>query len=164
MMRIIKKFICFLILFSIFFVQDSSASSSPNEGGTFISTILFILVSGLAGYVVGTAKAFREEKQRVYGEIIPPILKMAYHPETSEDEKEFSKALSKLWLYGSKDAARKMNRAVSILHDPQKGDITKAFQEAIAEMRKDIQLLPWKKLDASEVNHFYTRIIGKDKI
>lgn len=129
------------------------------------TTLLVTAISALAGYFLGALKAFREEKQRAYGELLPPILKMAYDPQPS-DESEFNKALMQLWLYGSKKVTRKMDSAVSILHHPEKGgrdNVTKAFQEAIVEMRADIQFwsryLPWKRMKPEEVNHLYTKIV-----
>jgi hypothetical protein len=126
-----------------------------------LNQILFIIISaalgGLCGYIVGVAKTFREEKQRAYEEILPVVLKVAYNPE-KKDEEDFGKALSKLWLYGSKEVTNKMDEAVSILHDPKRGNITEALQEAVAEMRRDIQILPWQKIDPKEVRHLYSRI------
>jgi hypothetical protein len=124
----------------------------------FIVIALTILFSALVGYWTGRAKSFREEKQKAYGEILPPIIKMAYEPQPS-DATEFSRALMKLWLYGSKKVTRKMERAVSILHHPERGSVTKAFQEAIVEMRADIQFWPWQKIKPEEVNHLYTSIV-----
>lgn len=115
--------------------------------------LFFIIFSGIVGYIVGAIKSFREEKQKAYGEIIPPILKMAYNPQDSMDEKEYSKALSKLWLYGNKSVAQKMERALEIMHDHSKGDVTKALQEAIIEMRKDVQLFSYQNLRPEDVNH-----------
>jgi len=102
-----------------------------------MKALFFAVLTGIIGYVVGTAKTFREEKQKAYGEILPPILKAAYNPE-SLDEKEFNKALCKLWLYGSKNVTRTMEHALEILHNPSKGNITRALQETIVAMRKDI--------------------------
>jgi len=120
--------------------------------------LFFIILSGIIGYIVGAIKSFREEKQKAYGEIIPPILKMTYNPEDTKDEKEYSKALSKLWLYGSKKVTQKMEMALQIMHTPSMGDVTKALQEAVVEMRKDIQLFSFQNLRPEDVNHLYTRI------
>lgn len=122
------------------------------------TTLLLTLFSALVGYFLGTLESFREEKQRAYGELLPPIIKMAYDPQFS-DEADFSMALSKLWLYGSKKVTRKMEHALSILHHPDRGNISKAFQEVIVEMRADIQILPWQKIEPEEVNHLYTKIV-----
>ena len=66
-------------------------------------SIFSLVFSALIGYVVGAAKAFREQKQKAYTEILPPILKFAYDKESDIDEKEFSKALGIMWLYGSRN-------------------------------------------------------------
>jgi len=122
-----------------------------------LGQMLFIVIGGFVGYLLGIAKTFREQKQKAYEEILPIILKVAYHPE-KKDEEKFGKALSKLWLYGNKKVASKMKRAVSILHDPTRGNITKALQETVAEMRKDLQVLPWQKIKPEEVKQLYSRI------
>jgi hypothetical protein len=126
--------------------------------GNSIVIVLPILLSGLVGYWVGAAKSFREEKQKAYGDILPPIIKMAYDPHPL-DETEFSRALMKLWLYGSKKVTQKMESAVSILHHPERGSVTKAFQEAIVAMRADIQFWFWQKIEPEDVNHLYTSIV-----
>jgi len=117
-----------------------------------------VIFSALVGYRFATAKSFREEKQKAYSELLPSIVRMIYDP-ASFDETEFSKSLMKLWLYGSKRAARKMEQAVSIFHHPDKGNVTKALQEAIVEMRKDIQVWPWQRIKPNEVVHLYTKIV-----
>jgi hypothetical protein len=136
------------------------AADSGKSQENVLWSIVLIVLSGIIGYFVGAIKSFREEKQKAYGEIIPPILKMAYNPQDMKDEQDYSKALGKLWLYGSKGVAQKMEAALKIMHDPSKGNVTKALQEAVVEMRKDIQLWPWQKLKPEDVNHLYTRIIG----
>lgn len=149
----------YLFLF-LFPITGYSSESSIKGNGDFLSTIFFILVSAFIGYfigAIGAAKAFREEKQKAYGEILSPIFKMAYHPEDSVDEKEFSRALSKVWLFGNKEVAKKIDYAVSILHRGS-GNIMEAFQEAVVEMSKDIQFWPWQKLEPKDVRHLYTRV------
>jgi len=122
--------------------------------------IFLILLAGITGYILGEIKSFREAKQKAYSELLPPILKMAYKRETTEDEKEFSKALSKLWLFGSKKVTHKMEHALKIIHKDIRGDITNALQVTVVEMRKDIQLWFWQELKPEEVNHLYTYIAG----
>jgi hypothetical protein len=133
-----------------------------NSNNDMFFKIFLILISGFIGWAVGYVKSFRDEKQKAYGDILPPILKMVYNPESSVDEKEFSRALSKLWIYGSKTVTQKMENALTIMHDHSKGDVTKALQEAVVEMRKDIQIWPWQKLKPQDVNHLYTRIAGME--
>ena len=136
------------------------AGDSGGETGNISWDIFFIVLSGIIGYVVGAVKSFREEKQKAYADIIPPILKMAYNPQDTIDEKEYRKALTKLWLYGSKNVTRKMEKALAIMHDHSKGDVTRALQEAVIEMRKDIHVFSHQYLRPEDVNHLYTRIAG----
>ena len=119
--------------------------------------ILTAIFTGIIGYFAGACKAFREAKQKAYQEILPPIVKMAYRSKQA-DEGDFCEALSKLWLYGSKTITKKMDDALYIVHDPTKGNISTALQKVIAEMRKDIQIVPWQTLKPDDVGHIFTRI------
>lgn len=121
--------------------------------------IIIALFSGIIGFVVGSVKAFREAKQNAYKEILPPIIKMAYEPQQGIDNKEFNKALALTWIYANKKVALKMDRVVSIINDHNRGNITKALQDAIAEMRKDVQVLSTQNLKSDKVKHLYTRVI-----
>jgi hypothetical protein len=144
----------------VMILSTTAFAGEAEKGVESISwNLFFIVLSGVLGYIVGAIKSFREEKQKAYGEIIPPILKMAYNPQDAVDEKEYSKALSKLWLYGSKRVTEKMETALEIMHNPSKGDVTRA-QEAVVEMRNDIQLFSLRRLRPEDVNHLYTRIAG----
>ena len=58
-----------------------------------------------------------------------------------------------MWLYFSKDAARKVDQAISIAVDPRRGDFTKAVQGALAEMRKDLQLFSWQRIEPDDIQH-----------
>jgi hypothetical protein len=137
-------------------------NTSSNGGSNFFLTIAIALFSALIGYGLGVLKAFREYKQKVYQEILQPILAMAYNMRRGEqEENNFNQALAKLWLYANKDVAKKTDKAVSIIHQPSRGDITASLQEAIAAMRRDIQIFPWQRLNAKEVNHIYTQLSGK---
>ena len=127
----------------------------------FFLTLIVIVLSGLVGYVFGVAQAFRAQKQKAYSDILPPILKFAYDKKCEQDEREFNKSLSILWLYASKAVTRKMEQAISIMHHPDRGNLTEALQKAIIEMRKDIQICPWQMLDSKNVNHLYTKIVNK---
>jgi hypothetical protein len=119
--------------------------------------IIAAIFTGITGYVIGTVKVFRDQKQRVYAEIVPPIVQGAYNPGVLE-EQDFTRAMNLLWLYGSKKVALEWEKALSIIHDRQRGDLTKALQKAITTMRKDIQISPFQKLKPDEVNHIYTHI------
>lgn len=123
----------------------------------YILPFIYIIVSAFIGYLFGSARSFRDEKQKAYSELLPPILKMAYDPDV-KDEAEFSKGLCKLWLYGSRAVTQKVEEALSILHNPEKGNATEFFQKAIVAMRDDIQILPWQKIKPKDVNHLYTKI------
>jgi hypothetical protein len=175
----IGAFVIILIFGPIIFGVDDQSSKVPNtdlvdEGSSksnrsghslsfeIILMVIFVLFSGLVGYFVGTIKSFREEKQRAYAEILPPIVQMAYNP-SKADEGEFNKALIKLWLYANKTVAKKMDSALSILHNPSRGNRTEVLQEIVVKMREDIQVLPWQKLKPKEVNHLYTRIVRQDR-
>ena len=118
--------------------------------------LLPIFFSALVGYFFGAAKAFREQKVKAHEEILPPIIKAAFEPEQS-DQPDFNRALLKLWLFASKKVALKMDHALSVLVHPQKGDRAKALQEAIVEMRADIQFLGRQRLKPEDVSHFYTK-------
>lgn len=150
-----------LYVFIIFAAWVSNLYAACGEwSGESIWELFLIILSGIIGYVVGTLKSFREAKQKAYGDIIPPILKMTYNPQGVEDEKEYSSALSKLWLYGSKKVTEKMEKALGIMHNPSTGDVTKSLQETVVEMRKDIQIFSWQKINPEDVGHLYTKIAG----
>lgn len=119
--------------------------------------IILIIISGLIGYIIGTCKAFREAKQKAYQEMLPPILKFAFRSEQI-DEGEFCEALCKLWLYGNRKVTKKMDNAVWIAHDQTRGNMIKALQEVIVEMRNDIQLFTWSRIKPDDVKHLFTRI------
>lgn len=128
-----------------------------------IITILVAFATALIGYYLGTLKFFRENKLKAYKEILPPIISAAYNPQGNADEKEFNTALALLWLYSSKDVAVSMDKAVSIIVDPRRGNFQQAVQESIVKMRYDI----WppgpfkgKKILANEIQHLYMRIAG----
>ena len=155
-----KKKILFLLLIliliqvSLVFADENATS---NNTGDVLLGIFLVVLSGLTGYGVGVLKAFREYKQKVYQEILVPILRMVYKSDRGEqEEREFNQSLAKLWLYANKDVARKTDKAVSILHKPSRGNLGEALQEAVAAMRRDIQIWPWQKIDPSEVKHLYT--------
>ncbi len=122
-----------------------------------IIILLPILFSAIVGYFLGAAKTFREQKLKAYEEILPPIVKAAFNPDKS-DEPEFNKALLKLWLFASRRVALKMDYALAILVKPERGNAQVALQEAIAEIRSDIQILKWQKVEPKEVKHFYSKI------
>lgn len=156
------------VLFGLFFRPILAFIISHGAGsgitgiiakGTII--VLPILFSGLVGYLIGAVKSFRDEKQKAYGELLPPIVRMAYNP-SLDDEKDFNKALNKLWLYANREVAFKVDKIASILVDPTRGNKAEAIQQAIVAMRKDIHhKWPFSKIKPDEVNHLYMRIGGQ---
>lgn len=120
--------------------------------------VFIVVFSAIAGFVFGRARDFRKAKQTAYVELLPVILKFAYN-RVKGDEEAYTAALARMWLYGSKQAALSMDHALGIIHE--KGDVTRALQLAVADMRKDIQLWPWQHLNPKDVQHLYTRIVGE---
>lgn len=132
-----------------------------DTGLTILIQLVSIFLTGFLGYIIGSAKSFREAKQKAYTELLPPILKVGYGQldiKDSQVENEFNKALSLLWLYGNKKVARKMDHAVSIIIKPERGNFTKSMQQVISEMRKDIQPSLFQRLRPFELKHFYTKM------
>lgn len=117
-----------------------------------------VILSAILGYLFARFRAFREEKQRAYSELLPIIVRMLYDPKPTI-ETDFSRSLMKLWLYANNRVAVKLDHAVGLFHKPEKrGEVTKALQEAIVEMRRDIQIWPWQRLKPDDVRHLYTKI------
>lgn len=129
----------------------------------FLWKIILPILTALLGYVVGTLKSFKEAKYRAYEELLPPIVKFTYRRENTEDEKEFSRALCKVWLFANKRVTNKIENLCKIIHKDITGDETSALQEAINEMRNDIQLWTNEKLDPKKINHIYTIITSEPK-
>jgi len=122
--------------------------------------LLIALITALVGYWIGSMRFFKEHQLRVYGEVLPVILKYAFDLGDRNDEVEFNKALSKVWLYASKEVAIQLDKAVSCTVDPRRGDFKSELQAAIVAMRKDV-LPKWYWVDRSlkkdEVKHYYFR-------
>jgi hypothetical protein len=118
-----------------------------------------VILSAILGYIFAKFKSFREEKQKAYSELLPIIVKMLYDPQPTI-ESEFSRSLMKLWLYANKRVAKKLDNAIGLFHKQDRRDeVTKALQEAIVEMRRDIQIWPWQRLKPDDVRHLYTKIV-----
>jgi len=125
-----------------------------------ISTgILTAIVTGLVGYVLGRSKTFYEAKQQAYEQVTPVLLKAVYELEVA-DKRQLNEAQAKIWLYGNRSVALKMDRVMAIIMVPSRGDRTKASQELMVEMRNDIQaVIPSrKKIAPEEVKHLYTHV------
>lgn len=125
--------------------------------------IVLPILTALLGYVAGTLKSFKEAKYRAYEELLPPIVKFTYRRENTEDEKEFSRALCKVWLFANKKVTDKIENVCKIIHEDIQGNVTSALQEAINEMRNDIQLWTKERLEPKDINHIYTIIAGVEK-
>lgn len=124
-----------------------------------VAGILLAIATGCVGFILGSIKFFREEKQKAYRESLPPIIKMAFDTDrTKGDEEEFNKALAKFWLYGNKGVTKKIDKVASILVNPKRGDLTRSVQEAIIEMRRDIRIKGYQGLKPEEVAHMYAKI------
>ncbi len=126
------------------------------------TTLIVIALLALLGFFFGAIKFFREEKQKAYRELLPPIIRWSFRP-TEGLEKEFNEATCKLLLYGNKDVAKKLDPVLSIMIKPSRGDLIKAYQELIAAMREDIQILPWQRLKPEKIKHFYSFFEKKSK-
>jgi hypothetical protein len=108
-------------------------------------------------------KSFWEEKHKVYQEILPVFQKAAYNPRLTKED-ELNRALGLMWLYANRKVATKLDKVHAITIKPERGNITKALKEAIAEMRNDIQawpfIHPFGTLKPQDIKHIYTRIFG----
>jgi len=128
-----------------------------------IAKVTILIIGALLGYFFGHIRDFREKKQKVYSETLPIIIRALFHP-NKEIEKIFNESIVILWLYANKKVARKLEKAISSFHHPERYENTvELLQETIVEMRKDIQISPLQKLKPKEVNHFYTTFINSIK-
>lgn len=115
-------------------------------------------IGALIGYLFGAYRGFREAKQKAYQELLPPILQLAFHAGPT-DEAYFNEALCKLWLYGSREVAKKMKTAVSVICDPTLGDLETPLRETVVEMRNDVQRYWqfWKRQSIEPADVVYVR-------
>lgn len=122
---------------------------------------LSITIPSLIAYAFGSAKAFKELKQKAYAEIMPLLIRGTFKP-GSDDEASFNRALTVVSLYGDRMLVGSVYRLVGILHDSSRGDATKTIQEILAQMRSDTQ--PWpqfrRRMRADEFEQLYTRFLG----
>ena len=120
--------------------------------------IIGVVLGGLIGYFTGAARALKQQKMRMYEDVYPPIIETAFEPLDEKKKERLNRALVRLWLFASKSAALKADKAMALMVHPEKGEIVPALQEAIAEARNDIQLWPWREseaLEPSEISHLY---------
>jgi len=133
------------------------------------------LFTAAIGYYLGTIKFFREHQLRVYGDILPHILRTIYRDPTDvmtskgdclqerrEMEFAFNRALAHVWLYCSRDVALKADEVARRLAKPGRGSLTEAAQALVAAMRADVQRR-WPtyrqpKLEPNEIKHLYSRV------
>lgn len=134
---------------------------------TFLSAagqIVVIIIAALVGYFFASFRSYREQKQKAYAEIVPPIVRVVYSPQPA-DEEAFNRALMKLWLYANKDVAKKMDSVVSRILKGERGKaVTKLLQEAIVAMRSDIQFWRAQRLDPEEVQHLYMGLVEAPRL
>jgi hypothetical protein len=86
-----KSFMTVLFLSTIPIPDTFAAGPGDPEDRLFWKIVLIavsVVLTGVIGYFIGTVKFFREAKHKAYGEMIPPILKMAYHPQDAKDKIE----------------------------------------------------------------------------
>jgi len=141
------------------------AVRGSNRGGAHVPSFVEILLTmasaifvGAVGYWFGAGKFFKEHQLIVYGANLPALMKFTFHPEGSEDEREFNEALARILLYSSKNVVEKIDTAVSYRLVPERGDFVTAMRSAIAAMRRDIQ--PWwrfrsKFMSEKKIEHMY---------
>jgi len=124
--------------------------------------ILVPLLTAIIGYAVGRGNTFRAEKQKVYSESIQPILATIFKPQylnAKEREllnEEFNKANLKLLLYSNDKVVKALQQTTRLIkHAKAKEEIISKLKITLAEMRKDIQLMPFGGLKDSDFTHFY---------
>jgi len=146
-----------------FFIQPKLGGKMDILTTIVIATVPAVL-TGLVSYRYGSKKFFKEQQQRVYEEALPVLLELAFtkRPIDEKDsyiaEEKIAVALSKIWLYASKNTAKLFDVAVEKrVFFPELGNFIPALQEAIAAMRNDIQ--PRQKLKAKEIQHLYINVI-----
>lgn len=127
-----------------------------------LGVLLAAYVTALIGYYFGRVRYFREEKQRIYTEVLPVLVKWAYDP-SERDNKEFNSALARIWLYANKDVAKSADKVVAQLLKSSPGNATKTLQQTIVAMRRDIQPFYWQRLKAEDVQHLYLRVTGGEQ-
>jgi len=120
-----------------------------------LQTAIIAAVTGVLGFVLGSIKFHREEKYKAYREFLSPIVRFVFE---KDNEDEYNEAMQKLWVFASRKVAMKMDVVASRVIDPKRGNVLKAVQEMLAEMRKDVQLWTWSTIEPPEIAHFYTKV------
>lgn len=130
---------------------------------SFIETLLVVIVSGMLGYLLGKVKEFRENKQKVYSQILPTITEMCFNPKIDR-EREYNSAMLLSWLYANKKVAKQLDKIASLIINSSRGDVITETQNLIVSMRKDIQPFLWQNLKAEKVKHVYTKIMNESRV
>lgn len=126
-----------------------------------IISIAAVIVAGFIGYLSGYKKIFHEAKQEAYRKAIPVLAKAIYDLPNIKDEKEFNEATILIWMYGSKNVAKKFDKALGDMFsgdEKRTNQLTKKMQELIVAIRYDIQT-DWPKLKADEIEHIYAKFV-----
>jgi len=124
------------------------------------ATIIFALVTGIIGFVLGNIKFHREEKYKAYREFLSPIVRFVFE---KDNQHEYNEAQQKLWVFASKKVVKKMDIVAQRVIKPERGSVLEALQEMIAEMRNDIQLWRYSRIKPPEIAHFYTFVQKGDR-
>jgi len=120
-----------------------------------ITTIVIAVLTGIIGFIFGNIKFHREEKYRAYREFLSPIVRFVF---TKDNEAAYNEAMQKLWVFANKKVAKKMDIVASMVIKPERGNVIKALQDLISEMRNDIQLWSCSRIKAPEIRHIYTTV------
>lgn len=113
------------------------------------------ITTGIVGFILGNIKFHREEKYKAYREFLSPIVRFVFK---RDNEDTYNEAQQKLWVFASKKVAKKMDVVASRVIKPKRGDVIKALQEMIAEMRNDVQPWSFNRLKPPEIAHIYTTV------
>jgi len=116
------------------------------------------IVSAAVGYLVGVAKSRREQKQKAYAEILPPIAEMVYRGREA-NIRAYNQALMKLWLYASRRVTDNLDVPLHTIHGSRPGDREEALKEIIVAFRSDVQIWPhWplRPLTVKDIHHLFT--------
>ena len=124
---------------------------------------IIALVTGIIGFVLGNIKFHREEKYRAYREFLSPIVRFVFE---RDNQDAYNEAQQKLWVFASRKVAKKMDIVAARIIKPERGNPIEGLQEMIAEMRNDIQLWSFSRINPPEIAHIYTtlkRALNPDK-
>jgi len=122
--------------------------------------LLVGIVTGVVGYLVGAAKAFRQKKIDAYESVVEPFIRASY-PERGTNRRKalrgLNTALYRMWLFAGRRAALAGDRvATALVHGPEQ-KLTRALQDFLSKARQDVQPWPWSWLSwvgPSEIVHF----------